>query len=792
MALRLKLREEHGMEPVGYMSYNNSTETAGTRRMIRSAAFITIAAALMSCVFFYFEEDISYAASGMAAPALKKLVYSEPKQGKFQAVLNWKAKKGYYYQVLRKTSKSGKYKQAALIKASSGTGKYKDTSIGKNKAYTYTVRRVKVQGKKIKEKGKYDSEGLTTLKRPALTVDFTNLKGDLSWKKVSGATNYLVFRRVGKSDKFYEIKKLASGSLKYTDWWYWSTKDLKSKSYSKKLASIISERLRGYFMDASNNPVSYRVQAYSSKKAGGVLKESYGLYLADGEFRLETPAIISLSDEGVLKWGHVANAEGYRIETSEDGADWDKIADVKSKGKDFVPVTGATSADVYQEYVIDGFDRGRYYSVSAYADKNGSRIYSARDTGFTVKDRGFDENVLYVGDSISYGSPYYDGEKKVFAYQNRIAEMTGVTFFNPSIPGATYHFSAKDGAAAEEETDTSTSKLVTGVMQMVVKGEITDKIMTTTAGLNKSHLYDYDVVVLAGGTNDYLHFDKDTFSFGDRETDWEKIEESAKTNDLKFTVNYGTTYSRTYRESYDYNIMTFDGAYNQIMKWIEEASVYRVQHGKKPIQVVAMSIFYSDRAKSPYYVPTNRDKTPNSLGLTLKDYQAELDQLNAAWAGSAGMKVYTYDTRGEGILNSKTCPYATADNLHLTKATYARFGNSLSNFMMSSFLGKEEDADIGSPEFIKLAGKHGLLSDRLEYLEEQAAIETGIEDADALLGIGDPEAELHPAVKEMKAYIDTVSSLGYLEAMLGECTDEQRDRYERFIASYELPETEVE
>ena len=75
-------------------------------RLKRSAAVITVGTMLFSCIFFYFDDDINYAVTGMAAPALTKLVYKQTKSGKYQAVLNWKAKKGYVYQVIRKKSKN--------------------------------------------------------------------------------------------------------------------------------------------------------------------------------------------------------------------------------------------------------------------------------------------------------------------------------------------------------------------------------------------------------------------------------------------------------------------------------------------------------------------------------------------------------------------------------------------------------------------------------------------------------------------------------------------------------------
>ena len=772
------------MEPIGMISRS-------AVKRLRAAAFIMALAMMFSCLLFYYEDDINYAVSGLAAPALKKLTYSQTKPG-YKAVLTWQAKKGREYQVLRKTSSSGKYKVLASVKATSATGKYTDSTIGKNKTFTYTVRRVIMSGKKVKETGKYDSEGLTTIRMPSsLKVDFTNLKADLSWEKVSGINKYLVYRRVGKCDKFYKINTLASSKKKYTDWWYYSTKGAdKSTAYGKKLAKIV---LNNYYLDPSNNPVSYIVRGYYSKKVNLVKKESYGLYLPDGEFRLETPAISSISDDGKIIWGTVANADGYRLYSSNDGSTWTKITDVASTGSDYISSSEAPLSDIYQEYKLQDFDSDLYYTVRAFASKNGKRLYSSYDTGFTTRNRKYSEKILCVGDSISFGSPYRDNLRKNFTYQNRISQLTGVSFFNPSISGATYHHGVDSNKEFEEETDSSTSKIVTGIVQMVVKGQNTDNILINKAGTNKTHLYDYDVVVLAGGTNDYLHYNSSIRSaadlIGNNEIDWEKITDSEKTRNLKFTVNYGTNIAETYNESYDYNITTFDGAYNQILKWIEEASIYRVQHGQKPIQVVSMSMFYSDRVKSsmsPYYIPANRDVTKNSLGLTLKDYQNELDYLNDAWKDTAAFKLYQYDTRAAGILDGSTCAVATADNLHLTKNSYARYGNSISDFMISKFLGEDDKKEDGikadSARFLARAAKYGLLSERLNFLESKAASGAMLQSTSA------EEVEMIPdqTVEEMAAYIRLLYEYGYLDQMLDECSPEDRVRYETFIEFYNI------
>ena len=56
------------------------------------------------------------------------------------------------------------------------------------------------------------------------------------------------------------------------------------------------------FVEASNNNLFYTVRACNIRDVGDVEKVSYGLYLKDGDFNLESHAIISLKDNKI-PWG---------------------------------------------------------------------------------------------------------------------------------------------------------------------------------------------------------------------------------------------------------------------------------------------------------------------------------------------------------------------------------------------------------------------------------------------------------------------------------------------------------
>ena len=116
----------------------------------------------------------------MAVPVLSELTYT-PQDGHCNVKLTWHAVKGAYYQVLRK--ESGKsYMVAATVHPSSSTGVYYAKAVGKNKPYTYTVRRILYDKKKrIKAYSDYDKAGLTLLALPNVSATFTNRNAVIKW-----------------------------------------------------------------------------------------------------------------------------------------------------------------------------------------------------------------------------------------------------------------------------------------------------------------------------------------------------------------------------------------------------------------------------------------------------------------------------------------------------------------------------------------------------------------------------------------------------------------------------------
>ncbi|OEC97284.1 MULTISPECIES: SGNH/GDSL hydrolase family protein [Methanobrevibacter] len=555
---------------------------------------------------------------------LKNITYYQTKDGKFNAKLGWYSKVGSSYQILRKTNEN--YNIISTVKSNSSFTTFYDKIDG-NASYTYSVREIIVKNNDI-ILGPYDKEGLKLLKSPNITADFQNLKAEITWNKVEGATKYIIFRKIGRDANFKAIGIVNSNVLNYTDFYY---------KTPKQLRSILNSNT---FVDPSFNNLFYTVRACTVKNTSGINQISYGSYLIDGDFHLEAPSIISLKDNEI-KWGKVPNADGYLIlKKNSDDDEWTIINQVAQNESNTITLK------------LNNIENSSYYSVKAFAKKNGEIIYSKFDSGFSLKNYSKDNSkykILYFGDSITYGSPYKSNSNKhIFSIPYRVGELLGCVYYNPSIPGSTYHdLGQKDGKNIEN-TKYYRYRICREVVDQISIGELPGNWkeldnLKNSEGITNTYIDDYNIVVLAAGTNDYLD------------------------NSILGSINSVDTH-------------TFNGALNHILNKIETASKTRVERGESPIKVIFVDLCYSDRAYDKT-IKENRDVTKNKIGLTLNDYQNALNKQYNKWKNNNFLTLYNFKTRDYNIVNQENCPYTTSDNLHFSKFTYGQYGNAFASFL---------------------------------------------------------------------------------------------------------------
>lgn len=563
------------------------------------------------------------------APELLSVKRYSTKDNKEAVELNWSSHDGYDYSVFRKEA-DGKYQVIANVTANSNKSSYIDSKIENTKDYTYTIRRKQKDSNNVYQYGKFDEKGITTLSgKPEVKGDFTNLKATISWSKVNGANNYIIYRKQGLTGSYKQIAKVSGNKTQYVDVY---NKSLKTENEKKILGA-------GYFVDPSINDLVYTVRAYKNTND----KENFSNYSKDGVFNICAPSIVNVENtkdnSTKVEWGTVKNANQYYVYSGYDDAQgerhWEKLKTVDAKNS------------VVQSITVKPKKEHQYFTVKASFNRDGNNLYSDYDKNYRINDRKYEnKNVLFFGDSITFGSPYKGkATRTVFSYPWRVHQLTNVNFYNPSIPGSTYTYKEKNNRSRmvqiadclDKGKNVEKNDLTKPEDMYVYKTDFVDN------QIKGKKFKDFDVVIMAAGTNDYL--DNNPF---------------------------GSIHSTNIRE--------FNGAINKVMSYVKKANVERNKEGKKAIKIVFVDLFYSDRTNN-YAQKTNRFVTKNKIGLTLTDYQNDINALVKKYK-QEGLDVYQFAT--DDLINQKNCPYVASDNLHMTRYAYGQIGNKLSDYLIKN------------------------------------------------------------------------------------------------------------
>ena len=237
---------------------------------------------------------------------------------------------GYY--IYRRTA-SGNWSTKPYATISGGsTVSYKDTSVTKGTGYYYKVSSYKTKNGKKVEGDCSDPEYIKRLSRPTLTASYGASCIKLSWKKISGATGYVVYRdgiEIGTTENSY-----------YND-------------YEIENGDTYNYTLKAYYQASSQ-------KIYSSTSANATIK---GLILI-----VDAPEIKVLNyvNDIYISWDKVSGASGYRIYRRTASGNW--------SGTPYATVTSGSITSYRDKSFTKG--TGYYYKVTAYKTKSGSTVES--------------------------------------------------------------------------------------------------------------------------------------------------------------------------------------------------------------------------------------------------------------------------------------------------------------------------------------------------------------------------------------------------------------------------------
>lgn len=167
--------------------------------------------------------------SGTPAPVITKLTAPSIKASASwnSCTLRWNRINNTRNYILYRKTNSGKYTKIKTLNAN--TTSYKDTKITIGNKYSYVIR----ASKKTSSGYIYSPASKAVTVKPNLLRPSTKLKTlkgkqTLSWKKISGATGYVIYQKKGNGS-FKKVKTISSKNTSYT------FKTAKNVTYSYRL-----------------------------------------------------------------------------------------------------------------------------------------------------------------------------------------------------------------------------------------------------------------------------------------------------------------------------------------------------------------------------------------------------------------------------------------------------------------------------------------------------------------------------------------------------------------------------
>ena len=276
---------------------------------------------------------------------------------------------GYY--IIRKTG-TGSYETLQTIEGNT-TLTYTDTAVSSGTQYTYGVRSYRGT-----EKGSFTSKIITFLSPITPTLENGKTGMTVTWKKVTGATGYYVYRKTGTGSYSTLIKIEDPDTLTYTD------------TTAK-----------------SGTQYTYCVRAYKSTTKGA--------YTAKTMTRLSavTPTLANISSGVYIKWTKVTGATGYYVYRKAGSGSYSlvtKIADGATVT--FTDTEVKDNNGTKYTYIVKAYKSS---TMSAYTAKSiyrltGVTISSATNSAAGKMTVNWEKNAKATGYQIQYAdnSSYTD------------------------------------------------------------------------------------------------------------------------------------------------------------------------------------------------------------------------------------------------------------------------------------------------------------------------------------------------------------------------------------------------
>ncbi|MCC8128859.1 MAG: hypothetical protein LIO51_02835 [Clostridiales bacterium] len=369
-------------------SYSDSTVSSGT------AYTYTVRVAVSGNTSWYDETGVS----GLYLGVVELNAASRTSSG---ITVSWEAVTGAEkYAVYRKKGASGSWKRIATVTQTSYT---ETETLSTSAKYYYTVRAIATYNGETVSAG-YQSAGvlLTDLKMPTL-VGVTSQSGGLTvtWKSVSNATGYYVYRKVS-GGSWSRVANVTSGTS-WTD------------------STVSAGTVYTYTVRATDGESS---SAYDSTGVSGVW--------------LPAPTITSVTtvSTGVrIQWSSVTGASSYRVYRKTSGGSWELLGTTtKTRFDD----TDALTSNTTYLYAVRGCTKLNSAAVSGVLSASSKYCYLSVPTLKSVKVASSGLTVTWGG--VTGASSYYVYRKVSGGSWSRVANVTsGTSWTDTSVASGTVY-----------------------------------------------------------------------------------------------------------------------------------------------------------------------------------------------------------------------------------------------------------------------------------------------------------------------------------------------------------------
>lgn len=209
----ISIRDEKAKVIVDKTMYANETSvTSGTRKLSKGTYYVTVDQKMDNYTEYKYKLTLNKVT--LKAPTISKVTSKSYNQME----LKWKKVSGVSkYEIYRATSKNGKYKKVKTI-TNPKTTSWTDKKVKTGKTYYYKMKSVIKTTKDEKSSFSKVKSAKCTPSAPKVSLSTSTKQAKVTWKKVSGATGYEVYRSTSKDGKYKKVKTIKnSKTVSYKD-----------------------------------------------------------------------------------------------------------------------------------------------------------------------------------------------------------------------------------------------------------------------------------------------------------------------------------------------------------------------------------------------------------------------------------------------------------------------------------------------------------------------------------------------------------------------------------------------